>query len=465
MSTQPRALFIWMDPYAREIAKRSLQGFEIIEREGELKKIAEEKLDPAPKIIICGKPTQSGLTIPEVGHGLGIGYPQAATIYAASDRTGFEVKHLEKNGFRGAFFLPFESPELAKFLDETAEEVGAGSEGSYRPVKLVDLEFDEALDFDTFVRLPLNNKYICYSRSGTKLTTEQKDRLKSREVSTLYIRQKDVSKFHELTALQLSKMGKENAISTTERHERLRQAVRVIFSDLFADSAETDEASGQQMMEDCREIVKSYIMNEPSTVSSLYSKLMEFSIDESGPYAHSANVSTFAVLFSIALQIGDPEELALAGILHDLGFVMMPPDVLNKLVEGHELTQDEMAIYKQHPEFSLSLIKKRHLAVSPKVMDIVLQHHETYTGKGFPKGLAHEKIMPEAQLLAFADALDDLTSNQAFRPRLSPRKAVMMILERENKDVANRSFDPHLLVLLMNLLEAKAADGATKAAA
>lgn len=465
----PVALFVWVDSFCGKIARRVLDGMEIVETTKELKKVVHEKIDPAPNVIVCGKCLYGNKPANEVVREIMAAYPNVPLVYATSDRAGYDRKSIEGEGCRGAFLLPFEADDFERLLTDVAFEVSGTAAKVFRPVKLVDINGDDELTFDTFVFLPLNGKYICYSRAGSRLTNEQRERLLSREVTSLYLRQIDMEKFYQFSAQQLAKVGKSDAISLTEKQAKIKEMVRSILSDLFSESrAPATDEEGQSLVENCREIIKSYITSEPTTAQGrLYGKLLEMTIEGSGPYSHATNVSTFAALFSLGLQIGDPEEVALAGLLHDLGLALVPPDVLEKGADGraiaYDFAHDEKNIYYQHPEFSIRQINDKHMAVSDKVKEIVLQHHECYSGVGYPRKLSGDQILPEAQILAFADLLEELISMETGKTRMTPRQAVQAIIAMENQDPAKRRFDPKILDQLIGLL-GESADNASMAA-
>ncbi|MBX9766543.1 MAG: HD domain-containing protein [Bdellovibrionales bacterium] len=128
---------------------------------------------------------------------------------------------------------------------------------------------------------------------------------------------------------------------------------------------------------------------------------------------------------SMALGIGKPEDLALAGLFHDLGMAMVPAAIQDK--SPQEWTPEEKMIYERHPEFSVKLIQDRKIIVSEDVYRIILQHHERSGGRGFPLKISEPKLKLDAQLLAIADEFDKLTQFQEGKATLSPERAIEKI--------------------------------------
>ncbi|PKM48786.1 MAG: hypothetical protein CVV02_18595 [Firmicutes bacterium HGW-Firmicutes-7] len=103
---------------------------------------------------------------------------------------------------------------------------------------------------------------------------------------------------------------------------------------------------------------------------------------------------------------------------------------------------------KQHPEFSYKILKEVNFPWDVK--PIIYAHHERYDGKGYPSGLKGEKISLGARILAVADTFAAMTSDRAYRKRLSKEKVI-----RELKRVAGTQLDPELVKVFVEMLMSK----------
>jgi putative nucleotidyltransferase with HDIG domain len=141
------------------------------------------------------------------------------------------------------------------------------------------------------------------------------------------------------------------------------------------------------------------------------------------PYmaGHQQRVANLAV--AIAQEMGlaweKSESLRFAGIIHDIGKIAAPLEIMAK---PGRLTKSEYQIIKDHPRTSYDMIKD--IPFPWPVAHIVLQHHERLDGSGYPEGLSGDAILPEARILAVADVVDAVCSLRPYRPALGIEKTL-----------------------------------------
>ena len=252
--------------------------------------------------------------------------------------------------------------------------------------------------------------------------------------------------FYSYSANQLKSMGSSSTMSVTEKKDKMSAAVRDLISGLFSDQA-TSFASGQAIIRDCNEIVKAYIVN--GSQNDWYSRIEQVMGDRNGTYSHASNVSTLAALFSMGLGIGNPEDLALAGLLHDIGVTELPAEI--QALDPVDMLPGQMREYEKHPELAVALIKSRKMSVSETVTKAILQHHELYNGQGYPKGLFGDRISKEAQILAIADEFDRLTSLKDGVPMMTPTQAVEHLRADQINNPSRIHYSPDILKRLLSL--------------
>jgi putative nucleotidyltransferase with HDIG domain len=135
---------------------------------------------------------------------------------------------------------------------------------------------------------------------------------------------------------------------------------------------------------------------------------------------HAQRVCGLAVAIASYLGIRDSslETIRVAALLHDVGKLDLPDDVLQKPAK---LTAEEFAVMQEHPERGYEI-----LSSSPTLQDAaagVRSHHERLDGSGYPDGLEGDEIPMEARIVAVADVWDALTSRRVYRDAMSKEDA------------------------------------------
>ncbi len=142
-----------------------------------------------------------------------------------------------------------------------------------------------------------------------------------------------------------------------------------------------------------------------------FSKLVELR----DPYTagHQARVAKLACEIGkrIGLSQRDLEDLRIAGLLHDIGKVIIPADILNKPGRLNDL---EFALVKLHPKTGYDILKE--VEAFSNIANIVLQHHERLNGSGYPNGIRDGEIILSARIIAVADVVEAMLSHRPYRP-------------------------------------------------
>jgi putative nucleotidyltransferase with HDIG domain len=128
----------------------------------------------------------------------------------------------------------------------------------------------------------------------------------------------------------------------------------------------------------------------------------------------------------------------IGALLHDIGKIIVPTEVLNK---PGKLTEEEWAIMKRHPEAGLELVAD--IDFPGDISAIIRNHHERWDGTGYPDGLAGEKIPLAARILCVADVYDALTTTRSYRPGLTHARAAEIMRGSPGQ------FDPNLLEIFL----------------
>jgi len=148
-------------------------------------------------------------------------------------------------------------------------------------------------------------------------------------------------------------------------------------------------------------------------------------------FVHVINVALLSALTGMCLgyQGKRLKELTLGALLHDLGKLHIPSEILNK---PGSLSDEEFALIKQHPLIGGEMLKNSH--VLPSVLATIKEHHERWNGKGYPYGLKGNDIHRDAQIVAVADVYEALTADRPYRKGLPPYHALEMIIAWSGND-------------------------------
>lgn len=143
-------------------------------------------------------------------------------------------------------------------------------------------------------------------------------------------------------------------------------------------------------------------------------------------FHHCLSVAILGIAIGLELGLSKKElyELGLAGLLHDIGKVSIPIEIINK---NGRLTDEEFAIIKMHPIHAATHLKERQLVPHNSYLGIIA-HHERWDGNGYPFKLKEENIPYFARILAVADVYDALTSNRPYRKPSPPSEAIEFIM-------------------------------------
>lgn len=149
----------------------------------------------------------------------------------------------------------------------------------------------------------------------------------------------------------------------------------------------------------------------------------------------------------MALRFGfqpdDIEHLLRGVILHDIGKMGIPDEILHK---PGPLTEEEWVIMRRHPVFAYEMLKD--IAYLRPALNIPHYHHERWNGSGYPEGLKGEAIPLEARIFAVVDAWDALTSDRPYRDAWSTEKTKQYLL-----DQAGKEFDPEVVRVFLEAVE------------
>jgi diguanylate cyclase (GGDEF)-like protein len=157
---------------------------------------------------------------------------------------------------------------------------------------------------------------------------------------------------------------------------------------------------------------------------------------------HSSRVSAMceAMGRELSMSATEIEDLRKLGLLHDLGKIALPEELINKPAS---LSDNEWNEIRRHSEISYRILSS--LQEYADISESALAHHERWDGKGYPRGLRGDEIPLPGRIIALADAFEAMTSVRPWRPAMSIESATSEI-----RGMAGKQFDPSLIELFLN---------------
>ena len=162
-------------------------------------------------------------------------------------------------------------------------------------------------------------------------------------------------------------------------------------------------------------------------------------------YGHSERVARYALHIAEAMDLDEStlKTIKIGAYLHDIGKIEIDRELLNKT---GELSPDELGLLQRHPEWGAEIVKSVHSLV--EVAPLVLYHHESFNGDGYPAGLAGEEIPLSARILKVADCFDAMTSLRPYQRKMTFQQAREELVRCSGTD-----FDPAIVEAFLRTLE------------
>lgn len=183
------------------------------------------------------------------------------------------------------------------------------------------------------------------------------------------------------------------------------------------------------------EEIATSVMRNPGALISLAR------LKDKDDYTYMHSVAVCALMVSLARQLGlndaQVRQAGLAGLLHDVGKMMIPLDILNK---PGKLTDAEFETVKSHPVEGHRMLLEGS-GIGDIALDVCLHHHEKVDGSGYPERLTSEQISLYAKMGAVCDVYDAITSNRPYKPGWEPADSIRKMAEWSKGHFEQRIFE------------------------
>ncbi len=177
--------------------------------------------------------------------------------------------------------------------------------------------------------------------------------------------------------------------------------------------------------------------------------VLALTVEVRDPYTagHQRRVANLARAIAVEMDLSETvvESIYMAGVIHDIGKISVPAELLSK---PGPLNENEFNLIKAHPQVGCDILKD--IDFPWDISRIVHQHHEKMDGSGYPQGMSGEHIILEARILMVADVVEAMASHRPYRPALGIEKAL-----EEIKKNSGLSYDPDVVDACVNLFSEK----------
>lgn len=292
---------------------------------------------------------------------------------------------------------------------------------------------EKKTSFDLFVKI--NDQAILYLRAGDKLDRYKISSLEARDRhGHFYVREEDKQAYKSYVHEQMMSSD----LNVAQKAQVLRESSMTLVEELF------EHPDVNKALDGARPVIKEFVdfmQAEPEAMSNLIS----LSGHDFYTYNHSLDVSIYSLGLAEAVSFSkrELEEMGVAALFHDIGKRHVSLDILCK--KG-SLNDAEWSQMQMHPQFGFTILNENP-TVSDAVVAACFEHHESWSGNGYPQKLQGQEIHPFARIVAITDTYDAMTTQRSYNVPMTPMDAVTMMKEK-----LGGRYDPDMLKAMYSVL-------------
>ncbi len=276
---------------------------------------------------------------------------------------------------------------------------------------------------DLYLRNRINGtvKYVLFCRADELFGNDRRIKLIEQNIEKLFIHAGDHKEYFRYQEDNLQTILTDGEKSSKEKSYIVYSVAKHLAQDLLGDPRSGATINRATKWVD--NTVK-YILRDENA----FSNLLKVTSHDYYTYTHSVDLSVLGVLFGkhISLDVHDLNSLGTGALLHDLGKVKIPLEILNK---PGRLTKEEFEIIKKHPELGMKSLEGQK-NIDKKSLKVVIQHHENYDGTGYPNKIGGNDIHLFGKISRILDVYDAMTTNRCYRKAATPYDALVEMREK-----------------------------------
>lgn len=300
-------------------------------------------------------------------------------------------------------------------------------------VRISSLRPNKELTFHLYLRL--NNKLTMYLRAGDRIAKEKIDFLLSKDTGeSFFVPEEDRRAFKSYVHDQIVS----DDLNVKEKAQILRDSSMTLMEELY------EHPDVNQALANSQPLIQDFITFMDSDPSAM-GHLISLSGHDFYTYNHSLDVGIYSLGLAAAVGMtpAQLEEMGIAALFHDIGKRHISLDILCK--KGG-LSDAEWAQMQKHPQYGIQILNDQPNATEG-IKAACFEHHESWSGNGYPQQLVGDEIHPYARIVALTDTYDAMTTQRSYNVPLKPYDAVTMMKEK----LANR-YDPEMLEAMAHVL-------------
>ena len=303
----------------------------------------------------------------------------------------------------------------------------------YFRIRLSTVQPSKEVPFDIYIYL--DGKIITYLNQGQKLDNNRLETLHNKDSGeSFYVHNNQKQIYRDYVKSTMNS----DLISNDIKASILRESSIAILEDLF----ETPDVA--MALAESKPIITD-LLNFMESAPESIGNLISLTGHDFYTYNHSFDVSIYSLGLGQALGFDKKtlEELGQSSLFHDIGKRNVPLEILCK--KG-ALSDDEWVEMRMHPTYGLNILNQ-HEGISDAIKAACYEHHESWSGGGYPQDISGHEIHPFGRLVALTDTYDAMTTQRSYNTPMKPTEALQMM-----KDKLSGRYDPDMLKAMYSVL-------------
>lgn len=276
---------------------------------------------------------------------------------------------------------------------------------------------------DLYLKSHVNGvpRFVLFCRGGEIFGNDRREELISKNINKLFIPTRELKAYFKYQENNLKNVLSDKKKTSQEKSHVVYHVAKYLAQDLLS-----DPRSGVNIgrVTNWVDNAVSYILHDHNAFSSL----LKVTAHDYYTYTHSVNLSVLGLLFGkhLALNPHSLNSLGIGMLLHDVGKIEVPLEILNK---PGRLTKEEYEIAMKHTEKGIKILENEK-NITEESLIIVIQHHENYNGTGYPNRIGGSDIHLFGRISRIIDVYDAITTNRPYRIAKKPFVALVEMKEK-----------------------------------